>query len=124
MENSTAAVWRETFANWPPQFRRKGVVIPSFGEPTAFVDFVMTKDIIVLERATPDGAGGRRIAIPFSMIGALKYIEPLKTEQFLNAGFVKGSEQSPSRGKPRSAPIRSVTPDVAPLAPTPPLGAT
>ena len=112
MENSTAAIWRHTFSNWPPQFRRKGVLIPSFGEPTPFVDFVMTHDLLVLERATPDNAGARRVAIPFALIEALKYTEPMKTEQLLNAGFTKGASEP--------APQPRVARPLTPAAPAPP----
>lgn len=119
METATAAIWRDTFANWPAQFRRKGVLIPSFGEPTPFVDFVMTKDLVVLERATPDNAGARRVAVPFSMIEAVKYTEPLKTDQFLKAGFVKGSEQNQG-GKSVARPTVQPDTPAAPPSPTAP----
>lgn len=89
-ENSIANVWREMFANWPPAFRRKGVLVPSFDETIAFCDFVINGDIVVLERATPDSVGARRIAIPFALIQSVKYTESLDTEVFLENGFITG----------------------------------
>lgn len=100
MDKSTAEVWRNVFANWPQGFRRKGVLIPSYGENIAFIDFVITDDVVVLERATPDGVGARRVMIPFGDIDAFKYTEPLKSEQFLEAGF---RERGMAQAKP-SAP--------------------
>lgn len=84
-----ADLWRAAFATWPSNFRRKGVLVPVAGEAIPFSDFVMTKSLLVLERPTPDNVGARRVAIPFERIHNLKYTEPLKTEQFLKAGFAK-----------------------------------
>ena len=94
MENPVANIWRQTFSNWPSDFRRKGVLIPTCGEAIPFADFVVSKDVVVLERATPDAVGARRVSIPFGRIETLKYTEPLKTEQFLANGFVKGTHAS------------------------------
>lgn len=100
MDKSIPQIWRKYFATWPTQFKRRGVVIPSFGEAIAFIDFVMNEDVVVLERPTPDSVGARRVAIPFQMIETVKYTEPLKTEQFLKSGFVKGAESdSPTATK-------------------------
>lgn len=90
MNKSNAEIWREIFATWPTDFRRKGVLIPSYGEAIPFSDFVMNGDLLIVERPTPDQVGARRVAIPLMFIEGLKYTEPLRTEQFLNAGFAKG----------------------------------
>ena len=90
MNKTNAEIWREVFATWPAQFRRKGVLIPSYGEPIPFIDFVMNSDLLIVERATPDNVGARRIAIPLQFIEGLKYTEPLKTDQFLKSGYTKG----------------------------------
>ena len=114
-ENTLANIWREAFANWPSDFRRKGVVVPSFGEAIPFVDFVLNKDMVVLERATPDTVGARRVAIPFRHIEALKYTEPLNTEQFLGNGFVQGlscpvAAPQPTESANQSASGQPITP--------------
>lgn len=96
MNKTNAEIWREVFATWPAQFRRKGVVLPSYGEPIPFVDFVMNSDLLIVERPTPDNVGARRIAVPLQFIEGLKYTEPLKTEQFLKSGFTKGITQKPA----------------------------
>lgn len=104
-------VWRKAFATWPTTFRRKGVVVPADGEPVPFCDFVMSETILVLERPTPDTSGARRVAVPFDRIQNLKYTEPLKTEQFLKAGFVK---EMPAELPHRPSPVANP----APLPPT------
>ena len=90
MEKS-AAIWRDMFLKWPPHFKRKGVIEPVRGESIPFIDFVMSEDVVVIERATPDTTGARRVAIPFQNIMLLKYTEPLNTEAFLLAGYVLGA---------------------------------
>lgn len=115
---SLAAVWHNTFKNWPAHFKRKGVVAPiGGGESIPFVDFVMTDNVVVLERATPDNSGARRVAIPFSVIETLKYTEPLKTEQFLEAGYKEGgmAKDKPKRVEPvqPAAPIIQAAPQAA-----------
>lgn len=91
MDKSSATIWREMFLKWPPHFKRKGVIEPARGESIPFVDFVMSEDVVVIERATPDTAGARRVAIPFQNIMLVKYTEPLNTEAFLLAGYVMGA---------------------------------
>lgn len=110
-------IWRNAFATWPTHFRRKGVVVPDGSEAIPFVDFVMTETMVVLERPTPDNAGARRVALPFDRIHNLKYTEPLKTEQFLKAGFVKEMEISPQQAAIQTSPQRPSAP--APTAPAP-----
>ncbi len=105
MEITVNHVWQNLFANWPPNFRRKGVVIPGYEEQIPFSDFVIGDGVIILERPTPDGVGARRVAIPFAKIEAVKYTEPLKTQQFLEAGY-KGAPQQklPAKNQPAAAP--------------------
>ena len=117
-------IWRKAFATWPANFRRKGVVIPDGGEAIPFCDFVLNDSVVVLERPTPDNAGARRVAIPFHRIHNLKYTEPLKTDQFLKAGFVKemsADEISAAAGDPSTVMVVPETecantpPPVAPM---------
>lgn len=112
MNKSNAEIWREIFAKWPTEFRRKGVLIPSFGEAIPFSDFVMNGDLLIVERPTPDQVGARRVAVPLMFIEGLKYTEPLRTEQFLSAGFAKGvkpkSEEQPV--VPQPEPVATAQP--------------
>ena len=113
-------IWRDAFATWPTNFRRKGVVVPVGSEAIPFCDFVMTESMVVLERATPDNAGARRVAIPFDRIHNLKYTEPLKTDQFLKAGFVKAMPKGASPEKPVQQPSSAVSPKSEAPQPTAP----
>gem|GEM_PF-344804 len=125
-DKTVPSIWRETFAHWPAKFRRKGVIEPFQGDPIPFVDFVMNDDVLILERATPDNSGARRVVMPFHNIGLLKYTEPLKTEAFLLAGYVKGGETPPPKPKTKKVPIKPVTagepnpPEKKPAAEPPP----
>jgi len=101
MDITVSNVWQDLFANWPPGFRRKGAVIPAYGEQIPFMDFVIGDGAVILERPTPDAGGGRRVAVPFARIEAVKYTEPIKTEELLEAGF-QGAPQTkpPAKNQP------------------------
>lgn len=99
MEKS-ASIWREMFLKWPPHFKRKGVIEPVRGESIPFIDFVMSEDVVVIERATPDTTGARRVAVPFQNIMLLKFTEPLNTEAFLLAGYVLGANAGTVKANP------------------------
>jgi hypothetical protein len=108
MDKSTATIWRETFLKWPPNFRRKGVIELVKGEAIPFVEFLMTEDVVVVERATPDTTGARRVAVPFQNIVTLKYTEPLKTDAFLLAGYVLGANVNAAPKRGNKVPIKAV----------------
>ncbi|MGI9454948.1 MAG: hypothetical protein ACR2NU_00205 [Aeoliella sp.] len=101
MEKSISRIWHDFFALWPTAFRRKGIVVPQGGgEVIPFVDFVMSGDVLVVERPTPDSSGARRVVVPFQTIEQVKYTEPLKTEQFLKEGYVPGATaKKPDQGR-------------------------
>jgi len=72
---------------------------------------VLNKDMVVVERLTRITVEARGFAIPFRHVEPKKYTEPLKTEQFLNNGFVKRSRIPSKVGKAtnsRSSKFRSV----------------
>ena len=103
MEKPVANVWHDFFADWPSDFLRRGVVISSYQEQIPFNDFVISSDVIILERPTPDAVGGRRVALPFARIEAVKYTDPMKTQQLLAAGF----QGAPVKASAPRAPVRS-----------------
>jgi hypothetical protein len=78
-------------------------VIAAFDDPVPFCDFVFNADFVVLERATPDVHGARRVVLPFSLIQAVKYLTPLKTEQFLECGYVGALPQAQPTMQPAMA---------------------
>lgn len=108
MDKNSAQIWREAFLKWPPNFRRKGVIELVKGDSIPFVDFVMNEDVLIVERATPDTTGARRVAVPFQNIVVLKYTEPLKTDAFLLAGFVLGANVNAAPKRGNKIPIKPV----------------
>ncbi len=57
-------------------------------EQIPFRGFMTTDKMLLLERQNPDSLGARFIVLEYSAVGALKYIDPLKTENFAELGFV------------------------------------
>ena len=109
MEITVAHIWQDLFVNWPPGFRRKGAVMPAFGEHIPFTDFVVGDGLVILERPTPDAGGGRRVAVPFARIEAVKYTEPIKTQELLEAGFKGASPTKPPATDRRGSNIATRT---------------
>ena len=87
MENALVGVWRQFFSDWPASFAQKGVVLSRLDEQFPFSGFLVKGDVVVLERPTPDAVGGRRVVLPFEIIHAVKFTEPIKTEQLVAAGY-------------------------------------
>ncbi len=105
VEKTVAEIWREFFLNWPTSFSRRGVAIAAFNEQIPFSDFLIGGDILILERPTPDATGGRRVALPFARIDAVKYTDPLRTEQLIEAGFQSARSQPATPKKKTPAPV-------------------
>ena len=85
-------VWRNLFAKWPTNINRKGVVVSSYGEQIAFVQFLIGEHAVLLERLAPDAVGGRKVIIPYSKIDAVKTVDPISNEVLLPCGFLPPPE--------------------------------
>ena len=94
-DNDMAAVWRELFARWPASINRKGILISSYHEQIPFDDFVFNNDFIILQRPAPDAVGARRVCVPFRLIEAIKYTDPVKIETYASMGFVGAAKPRP-----------------------------
>ena len=79
--------WKVIFDNWPRDITRTGVVVSSFNEQIAFVDFLTASKFVLLERRGPDAVGERKVMIPFSEILAVKFVDPVKLQIFESLGF-------------------------------------
>lgn len=120
MDKSTATIWRDTFTNWPAHFRRKGVVVPTLGEAIPFAEFLVSDDVVIFERATPDNVGARRVCVPFQNIATLKFTEPLKTEHFMKAGYFPGKNvPTPKPPAKKKVPIAEAKPPAEEVKPPP-----
>lgn len=83
-----AAQWQQTFLKWPASIPRRGILTTVLNEHIPFKGFMTTGAMLLLERQNPDSLGARFIVLEYSAVNALKYIDPLKAENFKELGFV------------------------------------
>ena len=88
MPDSSSTQWQQTFLNWPASISRRGVLTTVLGEHIPFKGFMTTDKLLLLERSNPDTLGARFIVLEYRAVNALKYIDPLKAENFKELGFV------------------------------------
>ena len=82
-----SAVWAQLFQKWPVKLPQRGVVVTTFAEQIPFCGFLRTADAVLLERATPDAVGARKVILAFSQIASVKITDPIGGEVFGEAGF-------------------------------------
>lgn len=85
-------IWRNLFAKWPTTMNRKGVVVTSYGEQIAFVQFLIGEHSVLLERLAPDAVGGRKVIVPYVKIDAVKTVDPVGNEALIPCGFLPPPE--------------------------------
>ena len=78
---------RRIFAEWPVSIPKAGIVVTNFGESIPFCNFMISGDLILFERKTPDAQGGRRVMMPFDGINALKILDAIEMARFTAMGF-------------------------------------
>lgn len=81
-----AHVWTQYLANWPVGIERRGVVVTS-QEQIVFVSFLMSDTVVMFDRRAPDSVGGRKVVLPYSEIKAIKVIDPVGNQPFVDVGF-------------------------------------
>ena len=91
MDNNQA--WKAFFQQWPAGIPQRGVLVTCFGEQIAFVGFLTSNDMLVIERQAPDTVGARKVVLPFAKIDAVKVVDPVKIQVFTAAGF----QQTPAK---------------------------
>ena len=79
---------RRIFAEWPSSIPRQGIIVSNFGESLPFCNFMLCGDLILVERKTPDAAGGRRVIMGLDGILAIKIIDAIEMPRFTAMGFV------------------------------------
>ena len=82
-----ATVWKNFFTKWPKSLPRKGVLVSEGNEQTPFQEFLISEDVILLQRRAPDTMGAREVILPFSEIVSLKMTEVVKPAAYREAGF-------------------------------------
>ena len=80
-------IWNRFFREWPADLPTRGVVATSFDEQIVFVGYLVADDLLLLERQAPDTVGARKVIIPFSLIDAVKIVDPVKGAVFEASGF-------------------------------------
>ena len=68
----TADAWRMLFENWPQTIDRKGMLLSKQNENIPFIDFLLSNQLLLVDRGTPDAHGSRKVVIPMEQIAALK----------------------------------------------------
>jgi hypothetical protein len=94
-----ATIWRQFFATWPDGVPQKGVAVTTFGEQIMFVKYLMSEQVLMLERLAPDSVGGRRVIIPYDQIQSVKITDPVNDDVFLKAGYLPGGKRTAATGK-------------------------
>jgi hypothetical protein len=82
-----AESWRNLFESWPESIPRQGIVVTTFNETVPFVNFLISGDVLLLERDRPDQVGARKVMISYEAICAIKITAPLELARFQVMGF-------------------------------------
>lgn len=83
----SAESWRALFENWPEPMPRQGLLVTNFQEQIPFVNFLISGDILLLERDRPDSSGARKVMLSYSTISALKMTSTLELARYQVMGF-------------------------------------
>ena len=85
---SSNSVWRDFLVKWPKDLPPHGVVISTFGEQVAYVNFLLSEKLVLFDRRAPDAVGGRKFIVPYDKIEAIKIVTPIGLDTFTNIGFI------------------------------------
>ena len=91
MVTVSPAVQRSDFhrilSEWPVSIPRKGIIITSFGESIPFVEYMLSGNLVLVDRGVPDTAGARRVMIAIDSIVGIKITDPVEMARFTVMGF-------------------------------------
>ena len=79
--------WSKFFLNWPEQWNRQGVLVTTFGEQIPFDGFMVSEDLLFLQRSSPDAIGTRQLLLAYHNISALKINNVVKAGALAEKGF-------------------------------------
>jgi hypothetical protein len=85
---NTGEYWRALFECWPSSVPRRGLLITTFNESIAFVNYMMSGGILLLERDRPDTVGARKVMIAYDNIAAVKITDVVELANFQALGFL------------------------------------
>ena len=107
----TAQAWRQSFAAWPEELPRRGILVTSYNEQIMFDSFLVNPEFMLIMRNAPDAMGARQLMIPYENITALKMIDVIEAKNWRGLGFAT----KPVAPAAAPAPARAAAP-----RPTPP----
>ena len=87
MSTSSMKDMRRIFAEWPVSIPKAGLVVTTFGESIPFCSFMLSGDLLLLERKTPDASGARRVLMCFDAIHAIKILDAIEMPRCTAMGF-------------------------------------
>lgn len=90
MSVSSSKDMRRIFAEWPVSIPKAGLIVTTFGESIPFCSFMLSGDLLLIERKTPDAQGARRVIVSFDVINAVKILDPIEMPRFTAMGFQGG----------------------------------
>ena len=79
--------WKRMFCEWPQEMPRRGVLVTTFQEQIPFDGFLLSDDLLLVERQSPDTLGSRAVVVPFDQVAAVKIVDVLKPKALRAVGF-------------------------------------
>ncbi|MDA1230652.1 MAG: hypothetical protein O2856_07755 [Planctomycetota bacterium] len=90
MSASSSKDMRRVFAEWPVSIPKAGLIVTTFGESIPFCSFMLSGELLLIERKTPDAQGARRVIVSFDVINAVKILDAIEMPRFIAMGFQGG----------------------------------
>lgn len=84
---STQNAFKTLFQRWPDSVPRRGIIVNKLGDNCPFKGYMLSNDVILLERTAPDALGARFVMVNFEEIKAVKLVDPLGAEALNSLGF-------------------------------------
>lgn len=83
----SARKWSQLFSKWPDGLAHRGLITTTLDELIPFKGFMLSDDMLVLERTTPDPSGTRFILLGYESIVAVKLIDAPSESNLAGLGF-------------------------------------
>jgi hypothetical protein len=80
-------LWRPMFERWPQDLPRRGVVTTTLEEQYPFKGYMVSGDLVLLERTNPDPLGTRFMFLPYAQIAAVKIVDVVQEKTFASMGY-------------------------------------
>ena len=79
--------WQSLFENWPDVIQRRGTIITKQGESVPVINFLISSNLLLIERDGPDSTGARKAIVPYDAIAMLKLAATCEMSLFQSMGF-------------------------------------